>query len=111
MKILTAKYGYIIRVDFRDIFKIEPSEDCKNDYLEIRDGAHGYADLLGTYCGDNFPPMITSKDRFLWLRFHSDESLEYHGFKGVYYFIENTRKYSYDYLLINIKNLTILIIP
>jgi len=26
-------------------------------------------------------------DRYLWLRFHSDENIEYSGFKAVYQFI------------------------
>lgn len=28
--------GYQIRLDFRDKFRMEPSEDCKFDYLEVR---------------------------------------------------------------------------
>ncbi|XP_018014242.2 neuropilin and tolloid-like protein 2 [Hyalella azteca] len=84
---IEAEFGYIIRVDFRDHFEIEPSENCENDFLEIRDGQHGYSDLVGRYCGSDFPPIITSQDRHLWLRFRSDESLEYKGFRAVYEFI------------------------
>lgn len=54
----------------------------------MRDGAHGYGQLLGQFCGKEFPPMITSTDRYLWLHFHSDENIEYSGFKAVYEFIE-----------------------
>lgn len=42
---------------------------------------------MGQFCGHNFPDIITSKDRFLWLHFHSDENIEYEGFKAVYEFI------------------------
>uniref|UniRef100_A0A6A7G1V8 Neuropilin and tolloid-like protein 2 n=2 Tax=Hirondellea gigas TaxID=1518452 RepID=A0A6A7G1V8_9CRUS len=84
---LEAEFGFIIRVDFRDYFEMEPSEDCENDFLEIRDGAHGYSDLMGRYCGGDFPPIITSKNRYLWLRFRSDETLEYKGFRAVYEYI------------------------
>lgn len=84
---ITAEFGYIIRVDFRDYFEMEPSDNCENDFLEIRDGAHGYSDLMGRYCGNTFPPIITSQDRYLWLRFRSDETLEYKGFRAVYEFI------------------------
>ncbi|XP_069946262.1 neuropilin and tolloid-like protein 2 [Cherax quadricarinatus] len=86
---LEAEYGYVIRIDFRDYFNLEPSEKCQFDFLEVRDGAHGYSDLKGTFCGSVFPPIITSKDRHLWLRFTSDDTIEEKGFRAVYQFIEN----------------------
>lgn len=33
----TAPMGYQIKLDFRDKFRMEPSEDCKFDYLEVSD--------------------------------------------------------------------------
>ncbi|XP_045619328.1 neuropilin and tolloid-like protein 1 [Procambarus clarkii] len=87
---LEAKYDHVIRIDFRDYFEMEPSSHpCEFDYLEVRDGAHGYSDLIDKYCGSKFPPIITSKDRHLWLRFKSDETIEYKGFRAVYQFIKN----------------------
>lgn len=87
VRILEAPPGFVLRLDFRDSFFIEPSDDCKFDFLEIRDGAHGFSTLIGQYCGSEFPPMIQSKDRFLWLHFHSDDNIEYNGFTAVYEFI------------------------
>lgn len=84
VRILEAPAGFVLRLDFRDSFFIEPSDDCKFDFLEIRDGAHGFSTLLGHFCGNDFPPMIQSKDRFLWLHFHSDDNIEYSGFTIVY---------------------------
>lgn len=55
--------------------------------MQIRDGGHGFSTLLGQFCGSEFPPMITSRERRLWLRFHSDENIEYEGFTIVYEFI------------------------
>ncbi|XP_075231294.1 neuropilin and tolloid-like isoform X2 [Lycorma delicatula] len=63
---------------------MEPSEGCKFDYLEVRDGAHGYSSQIGLFCGRDFPPMLTSSDKNLWLHFHSDENIEYSGFRAVY---------------------------
>lgn len=88
----TAEHGYVIRVDFRDYFHLEPSNKCEFDVLEVRDGAHGYSDLMGRFCGDNFPPIITSKDRYLWLKFISDDTIEYRGFRAVFSYIENKGK-------------------
>lgn len=88
VRILEADYNKVLRLDFRDSFNIEPSEECKFDFLEIRDGAHGFSNPLGQFCGHEFPPIITSKDRYLWLHFHSDDNIEYSGFTAVYESIE-----------------------
>lgn len=81
---VSAEKGMLLRLDFRDEFKLEDSTDCRYDFLEVRDGQHGFSNLLGNFCGTNFPPEITSKTRYLWLRFHSDESIEGKGFRAVW---------------------------
>lgn len=58
-------------------------------HFQIRDGDQGYSTLIDKYCGNNFPPIITSSGRSLWLRFVSDGTIEYSGFKAVYEFIPN----------------------
>lgn len=91
-KTITAEYGYFVRIDFRDKFMIEPASndrECAYDYLEVRDGDQGYSTLIGTFCGSDFPPIITSSSRSLWLRFVSDATIEYGGFRAVYDFIPN----------------------
>ncbi|GAB0094503.1 Neuropilin and tolloid-like protein 2 [Sergentomyia squamirostris] len=94
--VLEAPVGFLIRLDFRDYFNIEPSEDCKFDFLEIRDGGHGFSSLIGQFCGNDFPPMVTSKERQLWLHFHSDENIEYAGFVAVYEYIPRPTSSIYD---------------
>ncbi|EZA61092.1 Neuropilin and tolloid-like protein [Ooceraea biroi] len=74
----------LVKLDFRDEFKLEDSPGCRFDFLEVRDGQHSFSNLLGNFCGPNFPPEITSKTRYLWLRFHSDENIEGKGFKAVW---------------------------
>ena len=71
---------------------MEASPNCEYDRLEIRNGQHGYSDLLTTLCGHNFPQEIHSTDNYLWLRFVSDETIEYEGFKGVYTFLRQASK-------------------
>ncbi|XP_017878835.1 uncharacterized protein LOC108624209 [Ceratina calcarata] len=83
-RVLEASEGMLLKLDFRDVFKLEESANCRYDFLEVRDGQHGYSNLLGSFCGRNFPPEITSKTRYLWLRFYSDESIEDKGFKAVW---------------------------
>ncbi|XP_050077065.1 uncharacterized protein LOC126564155 [Anopheles maculipalpis] len=94
--VLEAPVGFLVRLDFRDHFHIEPSEECKYDFLEVRDGAHGFSTLIGKYCGQTYPPMITSKERFLWLHFHSDENIEYNGFVVVYDYVPRPTSSIYD---------------
>ncbi|KAH8368465.1 hypothetical protein KR084_012030, partial [Drosophila pseudotakahashii] len=91
-RVITAPKGQIIRLDFRNSFNIEDKEECKFDFLEIRDGQYGFSHLLGKYCGTNFPPELTSKERYLWLHFHSDETIEYTGFSAVYEYLDRNRE-------------------
>ncbi|XP_076333276.1 uncharacterized protein LOC143237663 isoform X3 [Tachypleus tridentatus] len=81
-----APYGYIVQVDFRDQFHLEESPNCDYDSLEVRNGPYGYSDLIGRYCGSDFPSIITSSGRHLWIKFSSDDSIEYTGFRAVYKF-------------------------
>ncbi|XP_001354733.4 uncharacterized protein Neto isoform X4 [Drosophila pseudoobscura] len=91
-RVITAPKGQIIRLDFRNSFNIEAKEECKFDFLEIRDGQYGFSTLIGKYCGTDFPPEITSKERYLWLHFHSDETIEYTGFSAVYEYLDRNRE-------------------
>ncbi|EDV47195.1 uncharacterized protein Dere_GG17784, isoform A [Drosophila erecta] len=90
-RVITAPKGQIIRLDFRNSFNIEAKEGCKFDFLEIRDGQYGFSTEIGKYCGTDFPPEITSKERYLWLHFHSDETIEYTGFSAVYEYLDRSR--------------------
>ncbi|XP_076322385.1 neuropilin and tolloid-like protein 2 [Tachypleus tridentatus] len=87
IKEITAPYGYCIELDFRDTFHLEEANNCQYDFLEIRDGPYGYSDLIGRFCGASFPPLLKSSDRHLWLKFSSDDSIEYLGFRAVYKFV------------------------
>lgn len=87
-----APHGYQISIEFRDQFSLEDSPNCAYDYLEIRDGAYGYSSPLAKLCGPDFPRDIISNDRYLFLRFVSDDSIEYQGFRAVYSFIKMTSK-------------------
>ena len=62
-----------IHIEFTT-FNLEPSSDCTFDRLKIYDGATTSAPLIGTYCGRDLPPIITSTspDGTLTFYFHSD---------------------------------------
>uniref|UniRef100_A0A673JSX7 CUB domain-containing protein n=1 Tax=Sinocyclocheilus rhinocerous TaxID=307959 RepID=A0A673JSX7_9TELE len=63
-------------------FELEGFSSCGFDYLEIRDGGYETSPLIGKYCGTNGPPIIVSHSNRLWLKFRSDHSLTYRGFKA-----------------------------
>lgn len=68
-------------------------------WMQIRDGQYGFSndnEPFGRYCGHKFPDEIFSSDRYLWLRFHSDDNIEYEGFEGVFEFIERSKKTGKD---------------
>ena len=84
---ISAERGMHIRLTFLENFHIEVSGDsCDYDFLELRDGPFGYSPLLGRYCGKSPPAIIDTSGRFLWIRFKSDENIEYSGFKIHYVF-------------------------
>ncbi|KAJ8710367.1 hypothetical protein PYW07_009733 [Mythimna separata] len=80
-KINASRTNQVIQLTFVDIFRIEYHSDCAYDYLEIRDGFYGYADLMGRFCGQAFPRTLKTKGPNVWLKFHSDDTIEYEGFK------------------------------
>ena len=58
---ITADYGYFVRIDFRDVFNVEPPSnegECAYDYLEIRDGDQGYSPLIGMYASSYFVHLL-----------------------------------------------------
>ena len=92
-----------------EIFELEQSTDCENDYLEVRealfqfpflpfirfDGIFGSI-LSKPVCGTNKPGTIRSVGNMVWVHFKSDRNATttYRGFKasfkaGVYMNISN----------------------
>ena len=92
-----------------EIFELEESTDCENDYLEVREAISLYPSLPlvrfdGSYgsilskpvCGTNKPSTIKSSGNMVWVHFKSDSNTTttYRGFKasfkaGVYMNISN----------------------
>lgn len=70
----TAPDGYAVKMVF-DRFHIATcasgltNNSCSCDFLEVRDGAGPFSELIGKYCGHQPPPNFTSSSNSLWLRF------------------------------------------
>ena len=82
--ILIVPEGRKVQINF-DIFELEDSEDCKNDYVEFREasimvgdpktisGAYGPI-LTGRLCGNAKPKSIMSQGNMVWVQFISDRN-------------------------------------
>lgn len=91
---LIVPEGRQVQIDF-DIFELEDSENCKNDYVEFREAAIAKKDpdyleghrgpiLTGRLCGSTKPKSIQSSGNMVWVRFDSDSNSTtvYKGFKA-----------------------------
>lgn len=107
VRVIQARYGFDILVHFHHHFQIETSysvagntdtsavtSNCPNDFVEFRDGRYGFSPLIGRFCGMSLPRSeIRARSGFLWIRFHSDDLLEYKGFFATYDMVRtNDRK-------------------
>ena len=92
--ILIVPKGRQVQIDF-DIFELEKSENCKNDYVEFREAyfdgndptdIEGYRGpfLTGPLCGSSKPSTIQSSGNMVWVQFRSDynSTTVYKGFKA-----------------------------
>ncbi|KAI1887746.1 hypothetical protein AGOR_G00193530 [Albula goreensis] len=64
-----------------DLYK---SSLCWYDYIEVRDGYWRKAPLLGRFCGDKVPDVLTSTESRMWVEFRSSSNWVGKGFAAVY---------------------------
>ncbi|XP_052744075.1 uncharacterized protein LOC112042994 [Bicyclus anynana] len=79
--VISGQENQVVQLTFVDMFHIEDHPECSYDYLEIRDGNKGYFNLLDKLCGETFPRQITTSGPHAWLKFYSDDTIEYEGFR------------------------------
>lgn len=77
--IITVNRGEQIQLNVTD-FVLE-SNNCRYDFLEIRNGRSFGSPLIGIYCGMDIPKQIISHTNNLYLRFKSDSSRSERGFQ------------------------------
>lgn len=68
-----------------NLFSLESSEDCANDYLLVYDGKDTLAPLIGRYCGTNKPKTIKASNPSGALTFHfvSNNDITLAGWKAI----------------------------
>lgn len=81
---VTATHGerIVLNVTQLDLHEVD---NCKHDYLEVRDGYWYRAPLLGRFCGKKTPDTITSTgSRLLITYITSSKQVGHQGFTAVY---------------------------
>ncbi|ELU00391.1 hypothetical protein CAPTEDRAFT_221124 [Capitella teleta] len=75
--------GYKVRFRFQT-FEVEDEMDCGYDYVEIFDGRDSSAPRFGRFCGNMIPPEFVSTGRYLTIRFKTDDTINWKGFKAAF---------------------------
>ncbi|CAP34105.2 Protein CBR-NAS-39 [Caenorhabditis briggsae] len=76
--------GRGVRIQF-STFNVESEEGCQYDYIEIYDGSEATVEaLVGRFCGDIIPEVISSTGPELLLIMHTDNAEEEKGFVAEY---------------------------
>uniref|UniRef100_A0A8C5UZ61 Cubilin n=1 Tax=Microcebus murinus TaxID=30608 RepID=A0A8C5UZ61_MICMU len=81
--ILRAPQNHSISLFFHS-FDIENSNECRHDFLEVRNGSNSDSPLLGKYCGTLLPSPVFSQNNELYLRFKSDSVISSHGYEIIW---------------------------
>ncbi len=77
--VISTLPGKTITLSFEE-FRLESSNFCKYDFLEVRDGKNEKAGSVGKFCGDKKPSPLTSSGNHLYFKFFSDENTVDKGF-------------------------------
>ncbi|XP_060155630.1 tolloid-like protein 1 isoform X4 [Globicephala melas] len=75
------KFKIVLNFTTMDLYK---SSLCWYDYIEVRDGYWRKSPLLGRFCGDKLPEVLTSTDSRMWIEFRSSSNWVGKGFAAIY---------------------------
>jgi hypothetical protein len=72
--------GHVIQIDFNNLFDVKSNAfgGCE-DYIEIFDALPTGAQLIGSYCNENPPGIITSTGNAILVKFVSDNTNNHQG--------------------------------
>merc|ERR1719419_707808 len=78
---ITVEDGKLVSLWFT-AFKLEANPQCSYDWVQVIDGDGSV--LLDKTCGDSKPAKLTSKTKSITVKFHSDNSEQFSGFRAEY---------------------------
>ncbi|XP_076334873.1 mannan-binding lectin serine protease 1-like isoform X1 [Tachypleus tridentatus] len=82
---IQAPQDHVVVLKFNKL-ELENVPNCTFDYVELRDGHHKDADLLGRFCGHTQDEEIVSSQEKMLVIFKSDDFSEFSGFQADYWF-------------------------
>lgn len=70
----TVPEGFVVKLEFEQFHvanctNATADATCSCDFVEVRDGAGPFSELIGLYCGFSRPPPLVSSSNSLWMRF------------------------------------------
>lgn len=71
--VITVKKPSRILLTFEE-FDLEGGENCRYDFVSVRDGTNANENEIGRYCGKNHPQPTISTFSTLYIVFQSDKS-------------------------------------
>ena len=94
---LEVPAGYLIQFTFHS-FDLQPSQDCKADYVEIKSGKYKYdseVETIGRFCGSSLPASFRSNYSKVYVDFVADSSERYPGFHASFEAVPNRKFHKY----------------
>jgi len=85
---ISVEEGHVVSLQFT-AFNIEFESTCSYDWVQVLDGDGTM--LLKKSCGNEIPDKIESRTNKIVIKFHSDDSKTYSGFKAEYEAISTKR--------------------
>ncbi|RLW11183.1 hypothetical protein DV515_00001475, partial [Chloebia gouldiae] len=79
--VIQVDQSHRVLLNFTD-FDIENHHSCNYDNVEVFDGPNNEAPLLEKLCGTQHPPPITSSKNLMYIRLHSDNTIQHRGFSA-----------------------------
>ena len=86
---ITVPLGFRVQLTF-DSFRLESNSRCRYDSVQLHNGPSDLSPLIGKYCGAIKPPVASSDGRSMYVRFRSDGSGSYKGFRASFAAVPST---------------------
>ncbi|XP_029168402.1 cubilin-like [Nylanderia fulva] len=77
-----APAGERLSIHFLERFDLSYSENCKREYIEIRDGGTDGSRFMGRYCKDVAPSSMTTTGNMIYIYYYTDLPEPKNGFKA-----------------------------
>ncbi|KAK6644342.1 hypothetical protein RUM43_000609 [Polyplax serrata] len=83
--VIVGSPGEVIQLTFTT-FKVEYHNACEFDYVAVYDNSSALkgGGLMGKFCGESVPPLLTTTEHTMTVHFHSDSSQLMEGFTAKY---------------------------